>query len=210
MRPPSHLCPASRINTGYSLFPHNFGIPFCDFCVTSAPSASAPPSSRVTFAPARRITTKPRHSRVGGNPFRQPAQMWIPACAGMAAVRKAFNLRPAPIPTHQTPTTSPMRPPSHLCPASRINTGYSLFPHNFGIPFCDFCVTSAPSASAPAFLPPTFRTSFFTQHTHARFATTIISPCLPHLTVPPFGALSPPCFVALMARWRLPCLCSWP
>ena len=167
MRPPSHLCPASRINTGYSLFPHNFGIPFCDFCVTSAPSASAPPSSRVTFAPARRITTKP-------------------------------------------PQPAPMRPPSHLCPASRINTGYSLFPHNFGIPFCDFCATSAPSASAPAFLPPTFRTSFFTQHTHARFATTIISPCLPHLTVPPFGALSPPCFVALMARWRLPCLCSWP
>ena len=46
----------------------------------------------------------------------------------------------------------PMRLPSHLCPATRINTGSSISQIIFGIPFCDFCVTFAPFAFAPVFL----------------------------------------------------------
>ena len=167
MRPPSHLCPASRINTGYSLFPHNFGIPFCDFCVTSAPSASAPACL------PRNLCARPPHH-------------------------------------HQTTTTSPHAPSQPFMPCKPHKHWLQPFSTQFWYSLLRLLRNLRALCVRPAFLPPTFRTSFFTQHTHARFATTIISPCLPHLTVPPFGALSPPCFVALMARWRLPCLCSWP
>ena len=94
----------------FKAFSNNFGIYFCDFCVTFAPFAFAP------VFPLR--------------PLRSPPYFLCALC-----VRPRIHSSPNKAKPQKHRQPAPMRLPSHLCPATRINTGSSLFQTNLVFPF---------------------------------------------------------------------------